>query len=79
MSRPTVDQESKQNIGDSEFGNLVVLMTWTRYISVFRIPMQFLWLLTIILGYIILGEISAENESLYSKNWIRILKQNLAW
>ena len=24
MSRPTVDQASKQNIGDSEFGNLVV-------------------------------------------------------
>ena len=24
MSRPTVDQASTQNIGDSEFGNLVV-------------------------------------------------------
>ena len=33
MSHPTVDQASKQNIGDSEFVNLVVLMTWARYSS----------------------------------------------
>ena len=31
MSRPTVDQASKQNIGDSEFVNLVVSMKWARY------------------------------------------------
>ena len=31
MSRPTVDQASKQNIGDSEFVNLVVSMTCARY------------------------------------------------
>ena len=31
MSRPTVDQASKQHVGDSEFVNLVVLMTWARW------------------------------------------------
>ena len=35
MSRPTVDQAIKQNIGDSEFVNLVVMMTWARYKSCF--------------------------------------------
>ena len=41
MSRPTFDQASKQNIGDSEFVNLVVSMTWARYTSVINLQICF--------------------------------------